>query len=245
MKEVSLAEAGVKILCDDSLGKLRPIVPNSMRLSVLHHSLNLSHPGIRGSVRLLTGVVVWKGIKKDVASWARECLQCSRSKVQRHTVAPFKQVSPPPKSRITHVYVDLTSSLPPSNGFSYLMVIVCKFSRYIQAVPMKGITTEECADSFVTDWVSTFGSPAHIYCDRGAQFTNRMWKDLASFLGAELHHSTVYHPQSQGFVERVNRTVKTSLKARGSPSEWHDNLPWTLLALRNSSMRRFRGPFLQ
>ena len=245
MKEVSLAEAGVKILCDDSLGKLRPIVPNSMRLSVLHHSLNLSHPGIRGSVRLLTGVVVWKGIKKDVASWARECLQCSRSKVQRHTVAPFKQVSPPPKSRITHVYVDLTSSLPPSNGFSYLMVIVCKFSRYIQAVPMKGITAEECADSFVTDWVSTFGSPAHIYCDRGAQFTSRMWKDLASFLGAELHHSTVYHPQSQGIVERVNRTVKTSLKARGSPSEWHDNLPWTLLALRNSSMRRFRGPFLQ
>ena len=169
LKEVPLAEAGVKILCDDSLGKLRPIVPNSMRLSVFHHFYNLSHPGIRVSVRLLTGVVVWKGIKKDVASWARECLQCSHSKVQRHTVAPFKQVSPPPKSRFTHVYVDLTGPLPPSNGFSYLMVIVRRFSRCIQAVSMKGITAEECADSFVTGWVSLFGSPAYIYCDRGAQ----------------------------------------------------------------------------
>ena len=65
-KEVPLAEAGVKILCDDSLGKLRPVVPNSMRLSVFHHFQNLSHHGIRGSVRLLTGVVAWKGIKKDV-----------------------------------------------------------------------------------------------------------------------------------------------------------------------------------
>ena len=111
---------------------------------------------------------------------------------------------------------------------------MCRFSRYMQAVPMKRITAEKCADSFVTGWVSTFGSPVHIYCNRGAQFTSHSWKNLAVFLGTKLHHSTAYHPQAQGIVERVNRTLKTSLKARGSPSEWHDNLPWALLSLRNS-----------
>ena len=52
----------------------------------------------------------------------------------------------------------------------------------------------------------------HIYCDRGAQFTSALWRDLAQFLGAHLHHSTAYHPQAQGMVERVNRTLKTVLR---------------------------------
>ena len=38
---------------------------------------------------------------------------------------------------------------------------------------MKGITAEECADSFVTGPASSFGSPVHIFCARGAQFPSR------------------------------------------------------------------------
>ena len=52
-------------------------------------------------------------------------------------------------------------------------------------------------------------------------------------LGCELHYSTAYHPQAQGLIERFNKTLKTSLKCHEEPSEWYDQLPWTLLALRN------------
>ena len=52
----------------------------------------------------------------------------------------------------------------------------------------------------------------HICCDRGAQFLSALWRDSAQFLCAQLHHSTAYHPQPQGMVERVNRTLKTALK---------------------------------
>ena len=81
--------------------------------------------------------------------------------------------------------------------------------------------------------MSLFGSPSHIYCDRGAQFTSALWRKLALFLGAQLHHSTAYHPQAQGLVERVNRTLKTALKCAESPTDWYNNLPWALLSLRN------------
>ena len=81
--------------------------------------------------------------------------------------------------------------------------------------------------------MSLFGSPSHVYCDRGSQFTSGTLKELISFLGAKLQHATSYHPQAQVIVERVNRTLKTALEASESPSEWHDNLPWTLLALHN------------
>ena len=52
-------------------------------------------------------------------------------------------------------------------------------------------------------------------------------------LGCELYHSTAYHPQVQGLIELFNKTLKTSLKCHEEPSEWYDQLPWTLLALRN------------
>ena len=51
-------------------------------------------------------------------------------------------------------------------------------------------------------------------------------------LVCELHHSTAYHPQAHGLIERFNKTLKTSLKCHEEPSEWYDQLPWTLLALR-------------
>ena len=35
-------------------------------------------------------------------------------------------------------------------------------------------------------------------------------------------------------VERLYRTLKTSLKAQDNSHAWYDNLPWVLLALRNS-----------
>ena len=88
-------------------------------------------------------------------------------------------------------------------------------------------------DGFLRHWVSLFGCPERIYCDRGRQFTSTVWNDMCVTLGCELHHSSAYHPQAQGLIERFNKTLKTSLKCHEEPSEWYDQLPWTLLALRN------------
>ena len=57
---------------------------------------------------------------------------------------------------------------------------------------------------------------------------------MCEYLGCQLHHSTAYHPQAQGMVERFNRTLKSSLRCTGNPSLWYDHLPWVLLALRNT-----------
>ena len=107
-------------------------------------------------------------------------------------------------------------------------MIIDRYSRFIQAVPLRGITAEECSSAFVHGWVSLFGIPMHIYCDRNDQFTSTLWRDLA-----QLHHSAAYHPQAQSMVERVNRTLKMALKCAEAPTEWYNNLPWALLALRN------------
>ena len=96
LKDIPLAEHGINILCDVSTGRLRPVIPVSLRASTFKLFHSLAHPGIRGSIPLMTEKVVWIGIKKHVAQWTRECLQCSRSKIQRHNRAPLEEVTPPP-----------------------------------------------------------------------------------------------------------------------------------------------------
>ena len=68
--------------------------------------------------------------------------------------------------------------------------------------------------------------------DRGSQFTSTLWNEIAHQLGVKLHHTTAYHPQSNGLVERFHRTLKAALKARLQGPSWTDELPLVHLGLR-------------
>ena len=47
-----------------------------------------------------------------------------------------------------------------------------------------------------------------------------------------MHHTTAYHPQANGLVERFHRSLKAALRTRLMTSAWMDELPWVMLGLR-------------
>lgn len=93
---------------------------------------------------------------------------------------------------------------------------------------------DACAWAFIQEWVCRFGVPHEITSERGAQFTSSLWGSIARLLGMELHHTSAYHLQSNGLVERFHRTLKASLHARLREPPWTDELPWVLLGLRTA-----------
>ncbi|CAH8639289.1 unnamed protein product [Schistosoma guineensis] len=88
-QEVPLATTSGTILCDTSTGLPRPIVPSAYRRLVFDALHGLSHPGIAATLRLIAARYVWPSMNKDVRMWAKQCLQCQRSKVHRHVAAPL------------------------------------------------------------------------------------------------------------------------------------------------------------
>ena len=153
--------------------------------------------------------------------------------MNRHFRAPVANFRLPSR-RFAHIHVDVVGPLPPSQGFTHLLTVVDRFTRWPEAIPVTNTSALSLARAMLHNWVNRFGTPEHITSDRGSQFTSTLWSQLATLLGTELHQTTSYHPQANGMVERFHRYLKAALRARLNGPNWVDELPWVLLGLRTA-----------
>ncbi|BHF71885.1 hypothetical protein SprV_0401494600 [Sparganum proliferum] len=233
LRDVPLPTQAGTITCDISTGHDRPFVPATMRRQVFDTLHGLSHPGVRATVKLISDRFVWPHINRDVRRWVRSCLPCQRVKIHRHTVTSPGTFTTP-DARFSHVHIDLVGPLPPSNGSTYLLTCIDRFTRWPVAVPIPDTCAETMAKAFSSHWVSDFGVPATVTTDRGFQLESTLFRELTSLLGTERLRTTAYHPQANGLVERFHRHLKTALMAQSDPSRWTDNLPLVMLSLRST-----------
>jgi transposase InsO family protein len=101
-----------------------------------------------------------------------------------------------------------------AQGFNYLLTVIDGSTRWLEAVPPKGIEAATCADAFIAGWVCRFGVPAIVTTDRGTQFSSALWSLVCRRLGIQHNMTTAYHPQANGMVERAHRQLKDALRAR-------------------------------
>ena len=221
------------VLCDVSTGRPRPLVPTKLRRMVFNVVHGLAHPSIKSTVKLIKSKFVWYAMEKDIRLWAQACDACQRNKTHRHIKTPIGKF-PQPSRRFAQIHVDIVGPLPQSEGYRYLFTITDRATRWPEATPIYDETAESCAGALLTSWVARFGLPEHITSDRGGAFISNLWTNLALLLGIQLHHTTAYHPQSNGMIERWHRTLKTSLMSRCTGSDWIHHLPWVLLGLRTT-----------
>ena len=221
------------LLCDISTGTPRPYVPEQFRRTVFDSLHNLSHPGIRATQRMITTRFFWPRMNSDIRRWARSCIQCQKAKIHRHTVTPLATFNTP-DVRFDQVHIDLVGPLPTSQGYSYLLTCVDRFTRWPEAIPIIDITAETVAQAFVSGWIARFGVPSTITTDRGAQFESSLWTELMRLLGTQRIRTTAYHPIANGLVERFHRQLKSALKCLPDTTHWTKALPLVLLGIRTT-----------
>ena len=224
--------SGRTLVVDDSTGVPRPWIPAHLRPAYFRHVHELAHPGVRATVDLVTRRFVWPSVKRDVTRWTRCCISCQRNKTHRHVKTPLAPFTPP-AGRFQHLHVDIVGPLPPSEGYQYLLTVVDRFTRWPEAVPLRGITAAEVARALVSGWISRFGVPDEVTTDRGSQFQSALWAELSALLGCRRRRTTAYHPQANGMVERLHRQLKAALRS-AAPTRWTEALPLVLLGIRSA-----------
>ncbi|XP_035220306.1 uncharacterized protein LOC118193340 [Stegodyphus dumicola] len=80
-------------------------------------------------------------------------------------------------------------------------------------------------------WITRFGVPSCVITDRGTPFISELFRNLASLCRVKVTHTTSYHPQSNGKIERLHCTLKTAIRCHNS-LHWTETLPTVLIGLR-------------
>ncbi len=86
----------------------------------------------------------------EIASWSRDCVSFQLSKPTRQPRASLKPI-PTPQRRFSHLHVDIVDPPPVSEeGFMYLMTMIDRTRRWVEAVPLKGIAAASYMEAFLS-----------------------------------------------------------------------------------------------
>ena len=126
--------------------------------------------------------------------------------------APMKLTSSGyPMERIA---TDILGSLPETDKKNrYILVISDYFTKWVEAFPIPDQRAETVAKCLVDEVISRFGVPGYIHSDQGRQFESELYQEVCFLLDIKKTRTTPYHPQSDGMVERFNKTLEALLRA--------------------------------
>ncbi len=173
---------------------------------------------------------------QDIKDWIATCQVCqAQAKLPRSNKAPLQPIS---VGRPMHcVGIDIVGPLPrTSQGNAYILVMMDYFTKWPEAVPVPNIKGSTIARTFIRELVCRHGAPQILLSDRGKQFTSKLLEQFNRYLGVKKDFTTAYHPQTDGLVERFNRTLVNLLAKAVKPTQrdWDEWLPFVIFAYRTT-----------
>ena len=108
-------------------------------------------------------------------------------------------------------------------------------TKWPEARALRHATAEEVSLFIYEDIICRHGCPSKILSDRGSHFNNHVIAKLMEKFEIKHLFSTPYHPQTNGLVERFNRTLCESLaKLAEKENKWNEKITPVLFAYRTS-----------
>ena len=182
-------------------------------LQELHSSPIGGHSGIARTLARVSSQFYWPGMAQDVKAYVQHCLICQQAKSSTISPAGLLQPLPIPQQIWEDLAMDFIVGLPPSYGFSVIMVVIDRLSKYAHFCTLKAdYSSKHVAEAFMQSIVKLHGMPKSIVSDSDRVFTSNFWQQLCKLSGTTLAMSTAYHPQFDGQSEALNRCLEMYLR---------------------------------
>ena len=108
---------------------------------------------------------------------------------------------------VDYMTMETTPDLKKQARHLNVLVITDHFTRLAKAIVAKDQTAKTMAKLLYDEFFMVYGLPKRMVMDNALAFRSRVMSDLCARLGIEKSHSTPFHPQTNGQVERMNQTL--------------------------------------
>ena len=103
---------------------------------------------------------------------------------------------------------------PTSKGHKFILVATDYFTKWVEAIPLKTVTSKNMIDFVREHIVYRFGIPETITTDQGTMFTLEEFRDFAASMGIKLLNSSPYYAQANGQAEASNQIMIKLIKKK-------------------------------
>ncbi|GJR50329.1 reverse transcriptase domain-containing protein [Tanacetum coccineum] len=206
-------------------------------LREIHAGSCSMHSGPRSVVaRALRSGYYWPTMHRDARDMIKKCNDCQVHRpIPRQ---PQQELTPITSPWPFHKWgIDIAGPFPvAAGGLKFLIVAIDYFTKWIEAKAVATITGNQVKRFVWDNIVCRFGLPGEIVSDNGKQFCDNPFKDWCARLSITQRFASVKHPQTNGLVERANRSLGEGIKARldRHKGRWVEELSHVLWAHRTT-----------
>ena len=214
--------------------KLLIVVPRSLQqqfLAIAHDKAG--HQGTDHTLAQLSEITYWMGISKAVTRYYSYCIKCQLMKSLPNQPAPLQPVI---ASRPWELVAVDISKVPMSHqGNQYILVAQDYFSKWPFAQAMPDQKAERIVRILRDQVFTLVGPPERLHSDQGRNFESQILGDLCKAFKVTKSHTTPYHPQGDGLVERMNRSMLNLLRTFvQQEGDWEQHLQLLLYKYRTT-----------
>jgi transposase InsO family protein len=121
-------------------------------------------------------------------------------------------------------------------GSPVILAIIDYFTKWVEAIPMKTVTSKDVINFIKEHVIHRFGIPQTIMTDGGSIFISEEFRKFAADMGIKLIRSSPYYAQANRQVEASNQRLIKLIKRKidEHPRRWHEVLSEELWAHRIS-----------
>ena len=212
-----------------------PVLPASLHQSALHWNHDIptaGHQGFDKTLQRLRSEAYWVNMARDVDAYCRQCTMCQQAKLPSPTRAPLTNI--PIGQPWEMIAVDILEVPVSCQNNRYLLVVQDYFTKWATAIALPDQTAVRITRELVKLF-SEFGVPSIVHSDQGRNFESTVLRQTLDAFGVSKSHTTAYHPQGDGMVERMSRSLLQLLRSYvETQDEWERYLPLVLFAYRTA-----------
>ena len=217
------------------------VLPPPLRgeaLGWLHDHFSAGHLGFDKTLRKVQRRFFWPRMFTEIEKYTKSCVSCARIKtpplrrLALHTA--YSQATRP----LERLIIDFVGPISPAarDGSTVVLVVTDAFSKFAEAYALPNQQKEVVAETLVNQFFCRYGAPDEIHSDGASNFSSHLMKEVYKLFQSKHIKGSAYHPQTQGGVERQNRTLIESIKhyVDSDVHGWHTYVNHAMMAYNSA-----------